>query len=161
MKIGLYIVGLCAVTLAVIISGCAKSDTGIQRDVRDKLQSDGISGVTATVDQGVVTLAGEVGSDAIRAKAEDSVRAIDGVKSVVNKITLKSQPLSASDQALKNKIEENWKTAGCDGAAVEVKDGVAMVSGTVPDAKYAQCLMVLSQSGVEQQQQINNLKKGK
>jgi len=159
MKIGLYIVALFVSALAVMVVACGESDMDIQRAVQDKLNADGVTGVTATVKEGATTLTGTVDNEATKSRAETSAESVEGVKSVVNNITLNIQPLSASDQALKNKIEESWKQAGCDGATVEVRDGVATVSGTVPDAKYAQCIIVLSQSGAEQQ--VNNLKKAK
>jgi hyperosmotically inducible periplasmic protein len=159
MKTGLYIVSFCIFALVVMTCGCGKSDVEIQRLVQEKLNAEGISGITAIAKEGIVTLTGEVDSDAVKAKAENSAGSVDGVKSVVNNITLNAQPLSPSDQALKNKIEESWEKTGCEGAVVEVREGVATVSGTVPDAKYAQCIMVLSQSGAEQQ--VNNLRKAK
>ena len=60
---------------------------------------------------------------------------------------------------LKGKIEENFKKAGCTGATVEVKDGVATVRGAVPDAKYVECVKVVQESGALKP--VNLLEKSK
>ena len=152
-----------ALVLAVVAGACGKKDADIQKAVQDKLTADGVAGVTATVKDGVATLSGEVKDITVKSKAETSAKSVDGVKSVdTSKITLAPVPVataSASDQALKGKIEENWKKAGCTGATVDVKDGVATISGTVPAAKYAQCIQVVNESGALKP--VNNLQKGK
>ena len=151
-----------ALVLAVVAGACGKKDADIQKSVQDKLTADGVTGVTATVKDGVATLTGEVKDITVKSKAETSAKSVDGVKSVTNEITLAPVPVStpaASDQALEGKINENWKKAGCTGATVSVKDGVATISGTVPAAKYAQCIQVVNESGALRP--VNNLQKGK
>jgi osmotically-inducible protein OsmY len=162
MNIKLYAITMLAVVLALLAVGCGKKDADIQKEVQDKLTANGVSGVTATVKDGVATLSGEVADITVKTKAENAAKSVDGVKSVTNNISLKALPQAtpaASDQALKGKIEENWKKAGCTGATVEVKDGVATISGTVPEAKYAQCIQVVNESGAVKP--VNNLQKGK
>lgn len=151
-----------ALVLAVVAGACGKKDADIQKAVQDKLTADGVTGVTATVKDGVATLSGEVADITVKSKAENSAKGVDGVKSVTNNLTLKPVPVAtpaANDQALKGKIEENWKKAGCTGATVDVKDGVATISGTVPAAKYAECIQVVNESGALKP--VNNLQKGK
>jgi hyperosmotically inducible protein len=158
----LSILVVFALAMAVMAAACGKKDADIQKSVQDKLTSDGVTGVTATVKDGVATLTGEVKDVTVKSKAETSAKSVDGVKSVDNKLTTMPLPVAtpaANDQALKGKIEENWKKAGCVGATVDVKDGVATVSGTVPEAKYATCWQVVSESGALKP--VNNLQKGK
>jgi len=151
-----------ALVLAVVAGACGKKDVDIQKSVQDKMTADGVTGVTATVKDGVATLTGEVKDITVKSKAETSAKSVDGVKSVTNEITLAPLPVAtpaAGDQALEGKINENWKKAGCTGATVSVKDGVATISGTVPAAKYAQCIQVVNESGALRP--VNNLQKGK
>ena len=158
----LSILVVFALAVAVMAAACGKKDADIQKAVQDKLTADGVTGVTATVKDGVATLTGEVKDVTVKSKAETSAKSVDGVKSVTNNISLAALPVatpSASDQALKGKIEENWKKAGCTGATVDVKDGVATIGGTVPEAKYAQCIQVVNESGALKP--VNNLQKGK
>ena len=151
-----------ALVLAVVAGACGKKDADIQKAVQDKLTADGVTGVTATVKDGVATLSGEVADITVKSKAENSAKGVDGVKSVTNNLTLKPVPVAtpaANDQALKGKIEENWKKAGCTGATGDVKDVVSTISGTVPAAKYAECIQVVNESGALKP--VNNLQKGK
>jgi osmotically-inducible protein OsmY len=162
MKFIKYALLSVALVASILALACGKKDTDIQKSIQDKLAADGVSGVTATFKDGVATLTGEVKDVTVKSKAEASAKSVDGVKSVDNKLTTAPLPVatpSASDQALKGKIEENWKKAGCDGATVIVKDGIATVGGTVPDAKFATCIRVVDESGAVNK--VNNLQKGK
>lgn len=53
---------------------------------------------------------------------------------------------SGNDAQVKSKIEENFKSKGCTGATVEVKDGVATARGTVPKGKLADCVMAVNEA---------------
>lgn len=74
--------------MAVGLYSCAPSDATVQQDVNAKISS--VSGVTAEVKEGVVTLSGEVADDATKAAAEDSVKSVKGVKSVSNNIMVQA-----------------------------------------------------------------------
>jgi osmotically-inducible protein OsmY len=140
---------------------CGKSDADLQKAVAAKLTADGVSGVTATVKDGVATLTGEVADVTVKSKAESSAKGVEGIKSVVNNTTLKPLPVAtpaAPDPALTGKITENLKKAGCTGASVTVNNGVVTVTGEVPAAKYAECVQVVMQSGITGIK--NDLKKG-
>ena len=151
-----------ALMLAMITGACGKKDSDIQKAVQDKLAADNVSGVTATVKDGVATLTGEVADITVKTKAENSVKSVDGVKSVTNNLTLKPLPVAtpaAPDPALTGKINENLKKAGCTGATAEVVNGKVTIKGTVPEAKYVECIQVVNQSGVTGID--NQLQKGK
>lgn len=49
-----------------------------------------------------------------------------------------------NDAQVKTKIEENFKSKGCTGATVDVKDGVATARGTVPKGKLGECVMAIN-----------------
>ena len=147
--------------MAVMAAACGKSDQDLATAVNDKLRTDGITGVTASVNDGVATLTGEVADQTFKTRAEASARTVEGIKNVTNNVT--TRPLvqatpAAPDQALTGKITENLKDAGCTGATVSVSGGTVTVSGTVPSAKYAQCIQVIQQSGITGIQ--NNLQRG-
>ena len=147
--------------LAVMAAACGKSDQDLATAVNDKLRTDGITGVTASVNDGVATLTGEVADQTVKTRAEASARTVEGIKSVTNNVT--TRPLvqatpAAADPALTGKITENLKNAGCTGANVTVSGGTVTVTGTVPSAKYAQCIQVIQQSGITGIQ--NNLQRG-
>ena len=148
-------------TAAMLAAACGKSDADLTKAATDKLTADKISGVSVTVSNGEATLSGEVADITVKNKAEAAVKSVEGIKTIKNNITLKPLPTatpSANDAALQGKIEENLKKAGCTGASVTVDNGAVTVDGTVPAAKYVECVQVIQQSGITGIK--NNLKKG-
>jgi osmotically-inducible protein OsmY len=140
-----------SLALVMLAAACGKSDADLQKAVAAKLAADNVSGVTVTVKSGVATLTGEVADITVKNKAEASAKSVDGIKSV-DGTNLKTKPLPTpvpppADPMLKGKVEENLKKAGCTGATVEVSGGTVTLSGTVPDAKFAECVKVASESG--------------
>ena len=137
--------------LAVMAAACGKSDADLATAVNDKLRTDGVTGVTATVNDGVATLTGEVADITVKTKAENSAKTVEGIKSVTNNVTTRPIPVAtpaAADPALTGKITEDLRKAGCTGANVSVTGGKVTVTGTVPSAKYAECIQVIQQSGI-------------
>ena len=147
--------------LAVMAAACGKSDADLATAVNDKLRTDGVTGVTATVNDGVATLTGEVADITVKTKAENSAKTVEGVKSVTNNVTTRPIPVAtpaAADPALTGKLNEDLKKAGCTGANATVVNGVATVVGQVPSAKYQECVQVINQSGITGLR--NNLQRG-
>lgn len=146
-----------SLTVALFLAACGggKSDSEMQNAAAEKLKNNtGTAGVSVVVSDGVATISGEVADDAAKAEAESLAR-VEGVKSVTNNVTVTAAPpppaaeptASGGDQTIREKIEKGWKEKGCDGATVEVSDGVATARGTVPGDKFAECVMILSESG--------------
>lgn len=149
--------------IAVMAAACGKSDADLATAVNDKLKADGVTGVTATVKDGVATLTGEVADQAVKAKAKTSAQAVEGIKSA-DDTGVKTKPLpvatpAAADPALTSKINEDLKKAGCTGASAAVVNGVVTVVGEVPAAKYRECVQIVQQSGITGIK--NELKQGK
>jgi osmotically-inducible protein OsmY len=152
---------IISIAAVLFLAACGKSDADLTKAVNDKLKADGVTGITATVKDGVATLTGEAADQTVKAKAETSAKAVDGIKSVVNSATLKPLPVAtpaAADPALTGKITEDLKKAGCTGASVSVVNGKVTVTGEVPSAKYATCIQTIQQSGITGID--NQLKKG-
>jgi len=159
MKVKFFTVLMLA--MALFMSACGKSDADLTKAATDKLAADKVTGVTVAVKDGVATLTGEVADQAVKAKAEASVKSVEGIKSVTNNCTLKPLPVAtpaAPDPALTGKITEDLKKAGCTGASVAVTNGKVTVTGEVPAAKYATCIQTIQQSGITGID--NQLKKG-
>lgn len=159
MKVKFFTVLMLA--MALFMSACGKSDADLTKAATDKLAADKVTGVTVAVKDGVATLTGEVGDQAVKAKAEAAVKTVEGIKSVTNSLTLKPLPVAtpaAPDPALTGKITEDLKKAGCTGATVAVTNGKVTVTGEVPAAKYATCIQTIQQSGITGID--NQLKKG-
>jgi len=147
MKIKLLTI--TAVISALLLAGCwGKSDADLAKSAGDKIKANAAtSGVTVEVKDGVATIKGEVADDAAKAAAETAAK-VEGIKSVVNEVTVKAPPpvASAADPEMKTKLEEALKNKGCDGATVEVKDGVATLRGTIAKGKLPECIMAANEA---------------
>ena len=147
---------VASLVFVLLLGACGKKDADVQKAAQDKLAADGVAGVTVSVKDGVATLTGQVKDITVKNKAEASAK-VEGVKSVNNQITLAPLPTPVPapvDPMLKGKVEENLKKAGCTGATVEIANGTVTLSGTVPEAKFAQCVQVVNESGAGK---LNNM----
>jgi osmotically-inducible protein OsmY len=63
-------------------------NTAIETEVRKNLTGDGITGIQIDVNNGVVTLKGNVKTSSDRQKAYDDAAKVNGVKRVINRITV-------------------------------------------------------------------------
>jgi len=83
-----YVTGLALLALA-LASGCsrARNDAQIAGEVQGKIYADGnvpTKGITVASSNGIVTLSGNVSSDAERLAAASDAAQVAGVKTVVN-----------------------------------------------------------------------------
>jgi hyperosmotically inducible periplasmic protein len=109
-------------------------DADIQTAFNNKLSTDpNLAGVTATVSDGVVTLTGSCASEACRSNAEKSVKDIEGVKKVVNNISVAEVTINADD-ALRSGV--NGLISNYDGVQASVNDGVITVRGNISREKW-------------------------
>lgn len=135
--------------LVVMIGACGgKSDADLQKAATDKLAADRVTGVTVTVKDGVATLAGEVTDITVKTKAEASAK-VEGIKSVVNNITLKplpTPPPPSADKMLEGTINEALKKKNITGITVAVADGEVTLTGTVEKAKLAEVMAAASET---------------
>jgi hyperosmotically inducible protein len=103
------------------------------------LTTDGVSGTAIDVDTeaGEVTLHGKVESDAEKAKAESTVKAIDGVKGVKNLLQVvpeqRADAVEASDAELETRVEQalDADAAAADVEVRSVNKGVVLLGGEV------------------------------
>jgi hyperosmotically inducible protein len=83
------LVGACAVALAAV--GCAQTDAGITTAVKNKLVADDLvkaRQIDVDTQEKVVTLTGEVRTDAEESRALDIARTTDGVVNVIDQINV-------------------------------------------------------------------------
>ena len=152
---------------ALFLVACGKSDTDLQKAAADKLTAEKVAGVTVAVKDGIATLSGEVADITVKTKAETTVKGVEGIKSVSNNCTLKPLPappaLSAvevpqSDSMKKGIIDESLKKMGISGVTVDVKEGVATLSGTIPKDRLAEATKAAMEADVTK---VNNQLKTK
>jgi osmotically-inducible protein OsmY len=110
------------------------SDTDIAREAADALRWNLMvppGKVIPKVENGYITLTGEVNFDFQRRAAEKAVRYIPGVKGVINLITIKPK---VEPNEIKEKIEEALKrmaTVDAENIQVEVQGSEIVLRGTV------------------------------
>jgi osmotically-inducible protein OsmY len=88
-------------------------------------------------DDGVVTLTGTVQDDDQKALAEDTVKNLPGVVSVVNNLKVDSEPAEHSDAWIALKVRSELlfhANVSATSTKVEVSNGVVLLTGTVDNA---------------------------
>ena len=137
-----------ALTLALVGAIIVASAVAARADVKDSwitttakialLTTDGFSVNGANVDtiHGNVTIQGTVGTTADRTRAEQTVRKVDGVKSVKNLLkvvpgSMKDAAVASTDSDIQGRVEASLKTDSKmdDVKVASVKSGVVLLSG--------------------------------
>lgn len=132
------VISLACLSLIVFAAACGVKDADITTGVKAKLAADSpalANAVAVTTAEGVVTLAGAVDSDAIKAKAEADAKSVKGVKSIVNNLIVKPPIVFSPDAPLKMAIIANLAKANITGITVDVVDGEVTLRGTIERAK--------------------------
>lgn len=147
--------------VALFMSACGKSDADLTKATTDKLAADKVTGVTVAVKDGVATLTGEVADASVKKKAEESVKAVEGIKSVVaTGLSVKPAPTPeppSPDKMIEGTVNEGLKKKGITGVTVTVANGEVTLSGTVDKAKVPEVMMVANEA--KPKKVINNLNK--
>ena len=147
-------------SISVLLNSCGVKDADIEKAVDEKISATPeLSGISATVKDGVVTLSGEVKDDASKAMAETSVKGIKGVKSVVNNTSVAPPPPPpsaaveiAADDPLTKAVAD--ATKDFTGVTATVKDGVVTLTGEIKKTdlpKLMQAIMASKPKKVENQ----------
>lgn len=129
--------------VALFMSACGKSDADLTKAATDKLAADKVAGVTVAVKDGIATLTGEVADAAVKTKAEASVKAVEGIKSVTNNCTIKPAPTPpppSPDKMIEGTVNEAIKKLGITGITVAVTDGEVILTGDVTKDNLAKVM---------------------
>ena len=136
-------IGLAA---ALVFAGVAAA----QADTKDAwlttkakialLTTDGVSATAVNVDtvEGRITIHGKVGTAAEKAKAEQTVRQLDGVTDVKNLLQVvpedQKKRVNAKDSDVKDRVEASLKASNTmdDIKVASVNKGVVLLSGKTP-----------------------------
>lgn len=97
-----------SMSAVALLGACGNSDADLQKKVGDKVHSEqNLKTVSVMVKDGVVTLDGEVDSQTQQKLAESMAKQIDKVKSVDNKIIIKSAAMPPPAAAAPPMTESN------------------------------------------------------
>jgi hyperosmotically inducible periplasmic protein len=129
--------------LAIALPSCKGKvkDTDITAAIQAKASSMAeMAGVTVDVKDGVVTMSGECKDEACKNLCESTVKAIPGVKNVVNNCTITPPPpppapvVTSADDALTTGLKDVLKDFP--GVTSSVKDGVITLTGEIAKPKW-------------------------
>jgi osmotically-inducible protein OsmY len=113
--------------------GNKTKDSDIQNSFNEKAKADAsLANVSATVNEGVITLNGQCPDEACRTNAEQSAKAVKGVKSVVNNITMlpAAAPVTVDADATIRSSAQSI-TQRFPGVSADVQNGKVTLRGTV------------------------------
>ncbi|WP_153800531.1 BON domain-containing protein [Foetidibacter luteolus] len=139
---------LCALLLTASVSfltSCKSGpkDTDLTATLQQKLST--IPGVSVAVKDGVATLSGEVKDEAAKATAESEAKAVEGVKSVVNSLTVAPPPpppvVISPDDALIKSVTDAIKDFS--GVKADVKEGVVTLTGEIKRTSLPKLIMAV------------------
>ena len=137
-----------AITVVIGITGCGPKDADIKTAIETKLKSDpDISATTVDIKDGIATISGVLQTDAAKAKCEQEVTAVKGVKSVINNCTVAPPPVVVAPVVISPDVEliKNVTDAVKDYPTVKatVTDGVVTLTGTISKPSLAKLMMNL------------------
>jgi osmotically-inducible protein OsmY len=134
---------------SLFFPSCGVKDSTIQESVETALRGNtDLSGITASVKGGVVTLTGEVKDEMSKSSLESMVGKINGVKQIVNNTTV-AAPAPAAAPVVINPDDELMKAAAdaikdYPGVKTAVKDGVITLTGNIKRADLQKLMMALN-----------------
>ena len=102
----------------------------------------GPSTVSTSVNDGVVTLSGEVKDEATKTAAETAARGVNGVKSVTNNLSVTPPPATVvitADDPLKASVDNTIKAYP--GVSASIQDGVVTLTGEIKRADLQKLMM--------------------
>ena len=134
---GVLAIPLTLFFLIASVTSCKQktSDADLKTAVEKSFAGTGgsLAGANVDVKDGVVTLTGEVKTEAEKAGAETFAKGINGVKSVVNNLTVAPPPAApvviTADDPLKTSVDATIKTYP--GVSATVQDGVVTLTGQI------------------------------
>ncbi|MCD8264974.1 MAG: BON domain-containing protein [Tannerellaceae bacterium] len=155
-----FAIYLCGLLTILSLYACGADDQKLQNEVNATLTAS-YPGVIGSVKHGVATLSGHVTSENARIMAEQDVKDIKHIKSVVNKIEYQPAPASTpstsihvnSDNVINQTISDGLRSAGYNNITVEVMNGEVTLSGNVKQADLQRVMQIANEA---QPRKVNN-----
>lgn len=139
--------------ITAIMASCTPKDANINKAVQGVIAQYS-NDITASTQKGVVALTGEVPQDFNFAELETALKAVKGVKGVVNNLTIKMpEPVITPDDALTLKLNELKNESKYSGITFTVKDGEVTLTGDIKKTDLMDLMQTLNEL---QPKKINN-----
>jgi hyperosmotically inducible protein len=147
---------LALLFLVSVLAGCGPKNDEIVADVQSKVAATA-PGASAALKDGVVTLSGQVESEAVKSLAEQTARGVKGVKNVVNNLTVKPAPVAAAEKAppplfeaddakLKDAVMANMRKYNVPGIDVAVQNGDVKLTGDIKREKLQDAMKAANEA---------------
>lgn len=121
---------LIVLTLSLMFFSCSPKDADIQKAITEKMATTPeMSGITATVSEGVVTLSGQCKDEACKASCETIIKGVKGVKSIVNNCSIPAPVVINPDETLILAVQTAIKNY--EGVTSNVSQGVVTLTGEI------------------------------
>lgn len=142
---------LMAMAISVLIgfTGCKPKDADIKAAIETKLKSDPEMSHTMVTDvkDGIATISGVCKDEACKAKCEQAVSGVKGVKSVINNSTIAPPPMAAAPVMVSGdeELTRNVMDAVKDYPTVKasVNDGIVTLTGDISKASQVKLMMMV------------------
>lgn len=132
------------------LQSCGPNNQKLQEDV-NKALSGRFANVTATANDGVITLSGTLNTEAERSSAESVARSVNNVKSVINNISV-NQPTPNPqvnqvnmDSTMKSAIDSRLSASGFNNVRVDVMDGEVILNGELNRADLQHVMQIANE----------------
>ncbi len=149
MKKMLAILAIASLALSFTSCKSKPKDEDIRAEVQAALSANSaLSGLTANVKEGVVTVSGEVKDESARSAVDAQLTDIKGVKQVVNNTTVAAAPPAPAmpeinaDDALSPAVRDAIKDHPT--VKAEIKDGVIILTGEIKRTDWPTLMQKLS-----------------
>ena len=118
-------------------------DADIKTDVDKAIAANtDLSTVSTSVNEGVVTLSGEVKDETTKTAAETAARGVNGVKSVTNNLSVTPPVVITTDDPLKASVDNTIKPYP--GVNATIQDGIITLTGEIKRADLQQLMAALN-----------------
>jgi hyperosmotically inducible protein len=136
-------VAVIALLLSVVFTGCKPKDADILKAVEKSIEAEtSLNGTTVNVNEGVVSLSGQLKDETAKALAETKAKAEKGVKSVVNNITIAAPVTIAVDEVLTKAVKDAVKDYPT--VVASINDGIVSLNGEIKKDALPKLMMALS-----------------
>ena len=138
-----------ALVISMTFMACAPKDADIENGISTAISA--YPGVSVAVKDGVATITGEVADDATKAAVETAAKAVKGVKSVANNLTIPPPPPPPApvvinpDETLQTAVSAILADQKQSKVTAAVKDGVVTLTGEIKKADLPALIQKLNE----------------
>lgn len=135
-------------SIIILASACKPKDEDLTKTIQASIA--GVAkDISVSTTDGIVTLSGVVDQPELIQQIVDLTQGTEGVKSVVNNLTVKvvePEIIISADDILKTKIQEGFSKYGVEGITATVVDGEVTLTGDIPRAKLMDAMKAANEA---------------